>query len=428
MSKRILSLLLTLALLLCSLPVRAENDVYDLIDNALYRLILRTEEGDVILGSGVLFLDKSVILTAESCCAEGRLYAVGRDGEHAVQAMEKAGDSGAVLLELATPSAATPLALANYDAETLSWVFGMDALGNTGSVPLYQVLYGMYRGQNALVLSSEEGLLPGAFAVDEKGAVVALVVAQQTEGLGMYTALDPDALYSALTGSSEAESFLPLQVDWHEGFLTLTWSDTKRTSGLYIITISGDDNSYYTTYEGECSERKLQLAVPPGHTYYFQVQWAESADAALPPVWNAMTTYTVPETAFTLYGFTQECYLASAPAGQEVTEVLPESGFVPLADASAARYLQIINRYDVAGEIEYPMSLELIAPDGQFYFEEHLYLFAPEYEADDCFALPLDELLAVCAEFSGGILQKGEYRVRYSIAGKLAGECVFTVE
>ena len=138
-----------------------------------------------------------------------------------------------------------------------------------------------------------------------------------------------------------------------------------------------------------------------------------------------MTAYTVPESSFTLYGFTQECYLASAPAGEEVTGVLPEMTPVTAAALTAqdaARYLQVINRYDVDGEIEYPMSLELLAPDGQFYFSEHIYLFSPEYEADDCFAMPLDELFATCAEFSGGMLPSGEYRVRYTIAGKIAGE------
>lgn len=431
MSKRMISLLLIFCLLLCSCPVHAEDAVYERIYNALYRIVHRTEEGDVTLGSGVLFMDQQVVLTAESCCRDANLFAVGSDGEHAVQAMEKAGESGVVLLELATPAAAEPLGLADYNAEMIYSIFGADAYYNVGAVPLYQILYGKYREQDSLVLSSEEGLLPGAVTVDDQGNVVTLSLAQQAEGYGMYVALDADNIYAALTGSSGAEQFLPLQVSWNGGYLTIAWTDAAHNDGLYVITISGDENYYYTTYEVECAQRSIQFAVPPGHTYYVQAQWAASAAAAVPPDWNAMTLYTVPEKEMTLYGFTQECYLASAPAGQEVNVVLPEMSPVTaaaLVDARNVRYLQVINRYDVNQEIECPMALELISPDGQFFFSEHLYLFMPEYETNDFFAMQLDDLIETCIEFSGNSLPKGEYRVRYAIAGRIAGEYTFTVE
>ena len=70
MRKRILSLIVAFFLLLPCMSAGAE-DVDSLIDNALYRIVLRTAEGDVLLGSGVLFLNESVLLTAEGCCREG---------------------------------------------------------------------------------------------------------------------------------------------------------------------------------------------------------------------------------------------------------------------------------------------------------------------------------------------------------------------
>ena len=79
MRKRILSLIVAFFLLLPCMSAGAE-DVDSLIDNALYRIVLRTAEGDVLLGSGVLFLNESVLLTAEGCCREGQLYAIGGDG------------------------------------------------------------------------------------------------------------------------------------------------------------------------------------------------------------------------------------------------------------------------------------------------------------------------------------------------------------
>lgn len=427
--RKLTLLLLTLALLLSAGTAAAQGDVYDQVYNALYRIVLRTDTEDVTLGSGVLFLDQSVILTAEGCLREGALYAIGSDGEHAVQAMEKAGESGAALLQLATPSSAQPMTLANYDASTLPYIFGTDAKGKTGMVPLYQVLYGMIGGREALVLSGEEGLLPGAVTVDEKGALVGLVVSQRMEGMGMYSALEPDGLYAFLTGDT-SKSFLPLELSWRTGFLTITWKDQQRQSGLYVITLSGAENVYYTSYEQEISKKSIDIAVAPGHTYYVQVQWAESADAALEPDWSAMTTYTVPALPLTWYGFSQECHLSSAPAGQEITQLLPEMTLISvdtLTDPASSRYLQVTSRYDTDGEFQYPMTLTLIGPDGQFYCEEMAFTFSEEYEADDTFVLPVDDLLASCAQFSGGTLQAGDYRLCYSVAGYEAGEYAFTV-
>ena len=428
MRKRILSFFVALCLLLSCAAAGAE-DVYTLIDHALYRIVQRTESGDVFLGSGVLFLNERVLLTAEGCCREGQLYAIGKDGEHAIQAVEKAGNSGVVLMEMAEPSAATPLTFSDFSAGTLPWIFGMNRQGEIGSLPLYQVRPGVFRDRDSLVLLSEEGLLPGSIVVDEQGTVVAVAVSQQGEGFGRYTALDADSIYDAMFPVQNSP-FLAVDLSWQGGFLTASWEDTQRTSGLYILTISGDNNSYYTTYETAVEENSVQLAVPPGHTYHVQVQWVQDADAAQDPEWRSMATLIVPELPLRRMSYTQECYYTSVPAGTEVSEMLPDMG--PLTLAALAKgpdnYLQVISRYDVTETFETSLAVELIAPDGQFYFEEHLFLFVPELEEEDCFALPLDGMLTTCQEFSGGVLPKGEYRVRYAIGGYVAGEYGFTLE
>ena len=174
----------------------------------------------------------------------------------------------------------------------------------------------------------------------------------------------------------------------------------------------------------------MQFAVPPGHSYDVQVQWVAAGETELEPDWRYMQTLAVPELPFRQFGYTQECYFASAPAGTEITDILPDMGpltLMALADGQD-HYLQVISRYDVTEEFEAPMALELIAPDGQFYFEEHRFVFSPEWEEEDCFALSLDGLLTTCQEFSGGVLKKGEYRVRYAIGGYVAGEYTFTLE
>lgn len=430
MLKRILSLAVCL-MLLCSLSALGEEPVYDLIDQAMYRIVLRGENGDVTLGSGALFIEQDILLTAASCCADGELVAIGRDGEHAVLAWELSGTAGAALIQLATPSSAQPLGLSNYDATALNFLFGTDSLGNMSRMPLYQLRYSAYHGQSAYALSSGEGLLPGAIWADEKGQVVSLVVAQQAEGVGTYTGLAPDCLYAAIINDGSEEAFLPLTVTCQDGLLTIAWEDEARTEGLYLVTISGEPNSYYTTFEAEYSQRSIQTAVPPGQTYYLQAQWARQAEEAVAPVWSAMTVFTVPQGEFTDYGFTQDCYLAAIPAGQEASAKLAEATLVSadtLTDSALDHYLQIINHYDVDREIEWHLTVCLTAPDGQFYFEELLYLFSPEYEQEDAFAVPVDELLETCARFSGGKLQPGSYTLSYAIAGRTAGEYAFTVE
>lgn len=430
MMKRVLSL--ALCLMMSISFACAEGDPYALLQKALYRIVLRTEEGDTTLGSGVVFMQNDILLTAQGCCREGEVIAIGMDGEHPVKLCAPAGDSGAALLELETPSAATPLALAGYDQESLPYIFGCDAKGTVGASPLYQVLHARYRGLNALTLVGEEGVLPGGVVADAKGNIVGLVVSQQMEGLGMYTALEPDSLYTALSGGGDASAFLPLEAAWAEGLLTLTWTDGERIDGIYRITLTAEENRYYTTYELQPGDRSLPLAVPPGHTYYMQAQWVDAGSEAHDLLWSAMTAYTVPKVAFQQHGFQQKCYLAAAPAGTEVTEALAEMSPVTgnaLMDEANDLYLQIFNTYDVDGEITLPMTVSLIAPDGQLYFEEMSYIFSPDYEAEDTFAVSVDGLFDSCRSFSGyGTLPGGEYVLSYSIGGKVAGEYHFTLE
>lgn len=428
MHKLILSFFLSFCLLLSCCTAGAE-DVYPLIDDAIYRIVLRTEIGDVLLGSGVLFLNGNVLLTAQSCSREGQLYAIGSDGEHAIRKVENAGNSGAVLMEMESAAAAAPLTLSDFSAGTLSWVFGMTQTGEVSAMPLYQFRAAVIREQDALVMISEEGLLPGAVAVDEKGQIVAVTISQQGEGIGMYAALDADNIYNALF-PDENSPFVKTDLSWQVGSLRVAWTDHQRTNGAYIVTISGDNNAYYTTFEAPPEARSMQFAVPPGHAYDVQVQWVPDGADKREPDWRYMQTLVLPELPLRQMGYTQTCYYASAPAGTEITERLPDMGPLTLAALANGQdhYLQVISRYDVAEEFEAPMAVELIAPDGQFYFEEHIFMFSPDWEEEDCFALSLDDLLTTCQEFSGGVLRKGEYRVRYAIGGYVAGEYVFTLE
>ena len=427
--KRLAALALTV-MLLFSLTAQAESDLGVLLTNALYRIVLRTPEGDTTLGSAVLFADQKILLTAESCCVKGDLVAIGEDGEHNILAWERAGDSGAALMEMVTPSSAIPLKLANYDAQSLPFVFGTNNYGDIGSSPLYQALFTVYRGVEALVFCGEDGLMPGAFVADEKGGVIGLVVAQQAEGIGMYVALDPDALYQVLTAENDDSTFCPATLTWEDGCLHIAWTDEAREGGQYAITISGDSNYYYTIYKEAGDARTGMAILPAGHTYYVQVQWVAEGAEVLEPSWNDMNTYTAAMQPLTAYNFQQECYLTFAAPGQEGAITLPRSevNSALFSDAGMEPYFQIRNTYDVAEEIQHPAAVELIAPDGQFFFLDFTYVFDPAYAADDSFVISMTEIFDVCKDFSGGEMKSGKYVIRYFIGGDLAGEYTFNLE
>ena len=430
MIKRMLMTLLCL-LLLCGASAGAE-DIFEKMDDAMYRIVLRTETEDVTLGSGVLFQDGKSLLTAIGCCAQGDLYAIGNDGEYAVVSRDVYEGAGFAVLELSCDTAGEPLQTDNANVTSLPYVFGLNDQGQFAPMPLYMVRYSMYKEAEGLLISSEEGLLPGAFMTDDKGMLVGLVIAQQMEGIGSYAALDAAAINRALAGDKAGtETFLDVHLSWADGMLQVSWADESRDSGVYIITLSGDTNTYYTTFKAEKTDRDMSLAVPPGHTYYVQVQWAQSEGQARPTDWNVIDILTVPETAFNAYGFTQESYLASVKAGQVFTSTLPEMPLISvdtLTSPQADVYLQVNNQYDVATEIELPMAVELIGPDGQFFFEEMVYVFTPAYEQNDSFAVPVEGMIANCAQFSGGVLRPGAYVLRYALCGQIAGEYAFTVQ
>ncbi len=124
-----------------------------------------------------------------------------------------------------------------------------------------------------------------------------------------------------------------------------------------------------------------------------------------------------------------DCYLASTPKGVEPAGALEPMALTAaaLADPACDVYLQVRSSYRVAEEIVLPMTVELIAPDGQFYFEEMSFIFDPALGEDDSFAVPVGELIDNCNTFSGG-LRTGEYLVRCAIGGRIAGEYAFTLQ
>ena len=427
MLKRILMLLITLLLL--ALPASAE-DLYDQIDAALYQIVLRTDAGDKLLGSGALFVDASAILTAEGCCKEGALYAVGLDGEYAVESVTPVG-SGAALLTLASPATAAPRLLAPAEAQSLPFIFGTNADGERGTMPLYKARVGMRDGLYSLLFASEEGLLPGAFLTDEQGRVTALITNQQMEGLGSYAGLGVDALGLLLSTEEKADtSFLDCTFAWEDGEVTVSWTDKAHTEGVYVVTLVTEENQYYTTYVADITERSLAVTPPPGHTYGIQVQRAASEAEALEPDWDVLRDYTLPLLPFPAYGMQAECAILSLPAGSETLDddsTLTAFTAANLTDPARDIYLRADCSYTIPTLHTANLTLELIAPDGQFFFDEQIIDLDPADAAADSLYFSLNTVLDSCVEFSGGALQAGDHTLRFFLDGCIGGEYTFTV-
>lgn len=422
-------MILLLALLLLALPVHGEENVGEKLSGALYRIVLRTEEGDMTLGSGVLFVQKDLLLTAEYCCQDGTLYAIGRDGEFPVVYGEKAHGGGVAVLQIAGQAAGEPLLLAGYESSVLPWLFGATPEGTLTSKLLKGALESKYRELDALVLRSVEGLLPGAVVVDTYGDIVAMVTGQQAEGLGMYTALDPDGVLASMNAGVD-RIFPPAQAKWENAALILTWEDEERTDGQYAVIVSSDENEYYTWFDAASTECELEIVLAPGHQYDWQLQWVP-AGGNVEPDWNRMQSVSAPAGAFTAYDYQQSCCLATGPRGSDDAHDLS-----PMKSITAAAicneetdvYLQVECSYKVDEWVTLPMSVELIAPDGQFFFSTYNYNFAPDGVNGDSYALPVQELFDYCRQYAGGTLPLGDYVIRYAFDGQIAGEYPFTLE
>lgn len=429
MRKRGLIPFLMLMMVLFVCPVRGGDASAESVLDAVYAVLLRTDAGDVPLGSGVLYGGQDTLLTAESCVREGALYVTGADGEHAVTSWESCG-AGLALVKLDPPAQAQPLTLDLESTSVIPAVIGINAQGERVTVPLSQLRYDRYGMYDALQLHSTSGVMPGGVLVNANGQVTVMIVDRQAEGDGLYTGLAADVLQGVLTG--EAGKALPLEFSWTGGLMTVQWADAPRTDGVYVLRIMAEENSYYRTIEFPHDQTQAELIVPPGHAYCIQVQWAASSAEVKALLMSEMTRYAVPDRPFTAMDFSQECYLASAPDGMDEISILQEADFVSVDTLTAegiSPYMQIICTYAQTEEtLEVPMTVSLTAPDGQLYYETMGFYFEPEYAAQDAFTVPLGDLFASCAKFSGqGTLPAGAYEIAWSIAGQSAGAYAFTV-
>lgn len=461
MMKRILSLALCLMMLLLLLPAQAETAA----PQTLYRIVLRTEDGDVSLGTGVLFGSKTALLTTAACYAKGDLYAIGPDGEYPLRYRGEIAGSPLLLLGFAGESKAEPVSITQSGPLERYTLLGMDRTGQLVQQPVSAERRSLIDGHSAVLLSAQEGLLPGAVMLDAQGNVACMVVSQHGEGEGVYAALTNVALYALLVDDTvpcEAVSYteaqpaaeIPLNsqpddglvhdftASEENGVMTVDWTagtgyTLTDSTEFTVYTVTGANP--YLNYFSVTGETTVEIAVLPETELLLWITHSENGETEMVyPTYEPgsyLLVTTEPAEPFTLNGFTNvRCSLT--PCAE--VDTLTPADFLPqlpltrevLADRDTPLYFQTEDTYSVTEESgDHPMLLALYTPEGYTFCYESSYIFMPEMVEGDLWLADVSELFASYEQFvdESARWPAGDYAFVYYIDGQVAGEIAFTL-
>ena len=443
MMKRMLSLLLAALLVLTLLPAIAEEAA----PQALYRIVKRTYKGDETLGSAVLFGSDTMLLTGAQVWAEGELYAIGADGEHAITWRGTVADSQLALLGMATASAAPPRTVTQADHIQDHQLYGVNAQGEFVGMTVVHTRRTVIDGRAEVLLHAEDGMMPGAIMLGADGNLAALAVSLYGEGLGVYTALANVTLDRLLTGMAGTSTGLlhgvtlkcekgVLTVDWSEAYGCEVTEDSIVT--VYMTAMVNPYLSYEVLTEGETSATFPAL---PGTqvAVWVAVSTEELAEPLYPETDAQIARAVVPEAeSFSGYGLRNLCCgvtwgepgLEGAPA-----DFLPQQPLTreTLSDPDAAFYFQTEDTYQVDEEDDdHVLLVALYTPEGYVFYYYSGYIFMPEYGAGDLWIADSTGVIRDYARFgSYGDTQAwpaGEYAFVYYIDGGEVARIPFTLD
>ena len=441
-----------LALLLCLmmipvLPAWAEESE----GTALFRLTETDESGrEITIGTAVLALDEQLLFTSAIMENPGRVSAYGPDGAAYEAQLVMTGDSGLAVL-LLEESAEEAVPLFSEERVATSRLVGMTLNGLRYDLPAASVSRTIYQGREAYLVSALEPLLPGAVLLDSEGGLIGMTVAEWGEGEARYVALTGDAFIDAvlemMLGEVDVESLqepgddfwlMDAELVYDSGVLTVDWRHCQleglNEQSVITVYILCPVNNYYLYYSADPSEGTATLDVAPGYTYNI---WVSCSDGEPTPGLSPdhALSVAIPEQGdFTDYGFTNECYLAWAPADEtpEADEKLPALEPITaeaLEDGAIRLYLQAINTYAVEEELETSLTFVLQSPEGYVFHSLSGYIFMPEIQEEDVWNADITPLLERYLAYNGsGAFAPGEYTLSYLIGGQWAGSVSFTLE
>ena len=442
MKKRLLAVLLAMLLALGCLPAHAQP-----IPAGLFRLICRDAQGqDTLLGTAVL-MDGSTLLTAASAArCDGQLLAVGPEGEYAVLAgVIPPEQPGVALLGLVEQPSEQPVALAG-DSSYVYWA-AAEENGAMACALVEQASVITLDGQDCLLYTAQEGLLPGGVLVNEKGELFCLTVASYAEGVGRYVALSASDLLDILPGAKERSAarmadgrITGFTVEANRGVITVDWSDcgvTLEEGERLTVVLYDRSNTFLDGVTPSAGESAISQAAVPGRIYDVAILRSMGEPDFSSPWYNGAVQITLPEAEpFDRHQFrNEELYLGHAALEQaeealyQKVEPIDTITVQSLTDPEQAVFLQGTSTYQVEEEDEATAVIALFTPEDYCLFTVGGFLFLPELCAEDVWNMEITDLIDHYLEFSPtGSMSAGQYSLRFYLDGALAGELSWTLE
>ena len=435
--RKLLALLICLTLL-PAMPARAEARAAI----PLFRLTATDADGvETEVGSALLALDGQMLFTGAA--VPGRLTAYAPDGSaHAVGQIVSGG--GGLTLLILEEDANLPVGGLSGADVSKSRLIGLTANGLFYDAPVTGAARSVYQGYEVWLVSAAEPLRPGSALVDAEGGLVGLTVAEWGEGEARYAVLAGDALIEALSAEVEAEPelgdsvWLEAELGYEAGLLSIDWSrcevDGLDADSVFTVYVECGANPYYLYFDMEPVASATYTEAVPGYEYRVWVECHHGEPSGGLPGKYARSI-AIPEAGdFTDDEFSNECWLAWAPAGEtpDVDARLPALEPITaqtLTDASRTLYLQAVNTYAVEEEMETTLILVLETPEGYVFHSLSGYIFLPEAQAEDVWNADVSELFANCLMYSDSMgFSPGTYTLSYLIGGQWAGRISFTLE
>lgn len=442
MKKRTLAALLVMLLALGCLSARAER-----LPEGLFRIVCRDAQGqDTLLGTAVLMEGNTLLTAASVARCDGQLMAVGPAREYPVlAAVIPPEQPGVALLGLAEQPSELPVALAG-DMASVSWA-ALEESGTMACAPVEQASIITLGGQECLLYTAREGLLPGGVLVNEKGELLCLTVASYAEGVGRYVALEASELLTLLPGANDFSTAQPesgqvtgFTVTAEAGVLTVDWSAcgvTLEEGEQLTVALYDTGNTFLNGITPSTGETSISQAAVPGRTYEVAVLRSRGEPDFSSSWYNSAVQITLPEAEpFDRYQFrNEELYLGCAPLeqaeealNQQVEPIDPITA-QSLTDPAQAVFLQATSTYQVEKEAAATAVIALFTPENYCFFTEGGFLFLPELCAGDVWNMEITDLIDHYLEFSPtGGMSPGAYSLRFYLDGALAGELMWTLE
>ena len=435
MMKRILPLLLALCLLLGLVPAAAEA-----MPENLYRIVLRTDSGDETLGTAVLYGSQATLLTAAGCWAEGDLYAIGADGEHAILRCDVVIGTQLISMAMATPSSAEPMPVSAADYLLDYCLYGVNAGGGFVRMDVYNSRVTRLDGRTEVLLYAAEGLLPGAIMMGDDFGLACVTVHQAAEGEGVYAAVTDVTLGKLDTRPANGTFLLTgFTARYEAGHVVVDWSDVALPENVSLTVFSTSTNNIYLTSlvpaKGATSvvfpaapgtEVMSWIAVTPGGAEMTGQPFPETVDEAAfvdvplagPITFNGLRSIRMGVT-------TGEPGAEAMPA-----DFLPQEPLTRENLTGRSLYFMTEDTYTCTAEDDdHTLMVILYTPEGYTFYYYSGYVFMPEFADSDLWIADISDLAADYERFCAGEpWPAGEYTVLFTIDGAEVSRMTFTLD